>query len=290
MRYEFIDAERAQFPVAIMARVLQVSRSGYYAWRCREKSARDRANARLVESILTIHSRSRRTYGAPRITHELRCQVGPVSLNRVARLMREHGIRSKHRRRFRTTTQSGHRRPVAKNLVAREFTVDQPNRVWVGDITYIWTNEGWLYLAVLLDLFSRSVVGWCMQERIDDALTLSALDMALQQRNPVPGLIHHTDQGSQYASKDYRARLKAWGLVPSMSRRGNCWDNAVAESFFASLKKDLIRNRRWETRAEVRQEIFEYIEVFYNRQRRHSTIGYMSPAECENGALETVEA
>jgi transposase InsO family protein len=204
--------------------------------------------------------------------------------------MREHGIRSKHRRRYRKTIQSDHRRSIAGNLIVREFTVGQPNRVWVGDITYIWTDEGWLYVAVLLDLFSRRVVGRSMHDRVNDALTLSALDMALQRRNPAPGLVHHTDQGSQYVSRNYLARLKAWGLVQSMSRRGNCWDNAVAESFFASLKKDVTQTRRWATRDEAGQELFEYLEVFYNRHLRHSAIGYASQAEHEARWLETADA
>lgn len=281
MRYKFIDAEKAVYPILVLARVLKVSRSGYYAWLSRKTSPRAVENARLLELIREIHASSRRCYGSPRITRELRSRKIRVSKNRVARLMRIHGIRSLHRRRFRLTTRSSRRRPVAPNLLQRNFTAEQPNQVWAGDITYIWTVQGWLYLAVLLDLYSRRVVGWSMSERITDDLTISALEMALQERRPDPGLIHHTDRGSQYASGAYLERLGAHGLRASMSRRGDCWDNAVSESFFASLEKELLRDRTFISRNQARHAIFDYIEVFYNRARRHSTINYLSPADFE---------
>jgi transposase InsO family protein len=208
----------------------------------------------------------------------------PVSKNRVARLMRAAGIRSKHRRKFRVTTKSNPRRPIAANLLSREFSVAKPNRVWVGDITFIWTPEGWLYLAVLIDLYSRAVVGWSMGERITDDLTLAALEMALKRRRPPAGLIHHSDQGSQYASAAYRQLLQDTGITASMSRRGDCWDNAVAESFFATLEKELLLDWEPDDRGDARREVFDFIEVFYNRERLHSTIGYSSPLAYEVGA------
>ena len=281
MRFEFIDVEKAYYPIRILVRVMEVSRSGYYAWLSRDARPRATEDAYLLRLIRSIHEKSRKTYGSPRITRELHKLGECVSRNRVARLMRKNGIRSKHRRRFRVTTQSNHRRPVAPNLLEREFSAEKPNEVWVGDITYIWTLEGWLYLAVLLDLFSRRVVGWSMDERIQDDLTLSALEMAIESRQPEAGLIHHTDQGSQYASGEYLACLKTHDLVASMSRRGNCWDNAVAESFFASLEKELLLDSVFVSRDHARREVFDYIEAFYNRGRSHSTIGHVSPVEFE---------
>lgn len=282
MRYEFIDVEKAVYPIRILVRVLEVSRSGYYAWLLRKASRRKREDAELVDLILEIHKKSRQTYGSPRMTEELRKRGKQVSENRVARLMRTRGIRSKHRRKYRVTTQSDHRRAVAPNLLEREFTAASPNEAWVGDITYIWTLEGWMYLAVLLDLHSRRVVGWSMSDRLTDHLTLSALEMAVEQRRPGSGVIHHSDRGSQYASGDYVAKLKRYGFRRSMSRRGDCWDNAVAESFFASLEKELLLDSLFVTRDQARREIFDYIEIFYNRIRSHSTIDYLSPAEYED--------
>lgn len=204
-----------------------------------------------------------------------------MSRDRVARLMRENNLRGRRKRRFRNTTDSDHTHPVAPNVLERQFTTKQPNAAWVGDVTYIWTMEGWLYLAVILDLYSRRVVGWAMSNRIDQTLTLRALHMALTAREPGHGLIHHTDRGSQYAATAYRKLLKARAIVCSMSRRGNCWDNAVAESFFATLKVELVRESLFRTRAQATSEIFEYIEVFYNRERRHSSLDYVSPLEFE---------
>jgi len=287
MRYEFIDVERAHYPVRVLCRVLLVTRSGYYAWRIRPTSLRARSNQRLLVKIRAIHTRSRGTYGSPRIHRALRTPQEPVSKNRVARLMRATGIRSKHRRKFRVTTKSNHRRPIAANLVARNFSVAQPNRVWVGDITFLWTPEGWLYLAVLIDLYSRAVVGWSMNERITDDLTLAALHMALARRRPAPGLIHHSDQGSQYTSDAYRKLLADNDVATSMSRRGNCWDNAVAESFYATLEKELLQDWAVVGRDDARRKAFEFIEGFYNRERIHSTLGYVSPLNYETQAATT---
>jgi transposase InsO family protein len=234
-----------------------------------------------LSAIRVIHRESRETYGSPRIWDALVKQGHRIGEHRVARLMRQDGIRAKTVKKWRTTTQSQHRFPVAANTLDRAFTVEEPNRVWAGDITYVWTLEGWLYLAVLLDLYSRRVVGWAMSQRVTVELTEQALTMALAKRAPTAGLLHHSDRGSQYAATSYQRVLDEYGLLPSMSRKGNCWDNACVESFFGTLKRELVYHRRYATREEARQDIFEYIEVFYNRQRRHSTLGYHSPAEYE---------
>ena len=281
MRYRFIAAQKAHYPVTLMSRLLQVSRSGFYAWSKRAESARSRSDRALVLDIKAAHQASRGTYGSPRVHRELVAQGHTVGRDRVARLMRKNDLRGKRKRRFRNTTQSNHRHPVAPNVLEREFTVEQPNTAWVGDITYVWTLQGWLYLSVILDLYSRRVVGWAMSKRINQALTLRALAMALNTCEPGPGLIHHTDRGSQYAANDYQKLLKARGITCSMSRKGNCWDNAVAESFFATLKVECVHESLYHTRAQASREIFEYIEVFYNRVRRHSSIGYVSPVEFE---------
>ena len=285
MRYRFIDAEKALNPHRMLCNGREVARSGSYAWRGRRPRARAKANDRLLEKIRTVHKASRGTYGSPRVFQELRTPEYPVSENRIARVMRVSGIRSKHRRKFRVTTQSNHRRPVAPNVLAREFTVAAPNRVWVGDITYVWTAEGWLYLAIVIDLFSRIVVGWSMSTRITDELTLSALRMAFRKRRPAAGLLFHSDRGSQYTSNDYRQFMINHQITASMSRRGNCWDNAVSESFFATLEKDLLHGWVPETRSIARTEIFDYIEAFYNRRRIHSTLGFVSPIAYEAQAM-----
>ena len=290
MRYRFIAAEKAEYPVTLMSRILQVSRSGFYAWRKRAESARARSDRALVVDIKAVHKASRDTYGSPRVHRELVAQGHAVGRDRVARLMRDNELRGKRKRRFRNTTQSNHRHPVAPNVLDREFTVEQPNVAWVGDITYVWTLEGWLYLCVILDLYSRRVVGWAMGNRIDQALTLRALRMALDTREPGAGLMHHTDRGSQYAANDYRKLLKARGITCSMSRKGNCWDNAVAESFFATLKVEFVHETLFRTRAQATREIFEYIEVFYNRVRRHSSIGYLSPMDFERNYVPLHQA
>jgi len=264
-----------------MCRVLGVSESGYYAWRKRPPSARGEANRVLVEQIRCIHQESHQTYGSPRIRAALRAQGVVCNQKRVARLMRLYHIRGcDRRRRRRTTTQSHHRYPVAANLLQRDFTAEAPNRKWLGDISYIDTREGALYLASLEDVFSRKIVGWAMDDHMETALVERALRMALAQRQPAAGLLHHSDQGSQYASDAYRGLLAKRDIVASMSRTGDCYDNAMKESFFATLKTECA-TEPFATRAEARTTVFEYIEVFYNRQRLHSALGYRSPEHFE---------
>ena len=272
---------RVEFRVWLMCRVLEVSRSGYYAWLVRPESERSCRNRTLLSEIRLVHHRSRRTYGSPRVTEELRESGLWCGEHRVAHLMRRHGIKAKTVRKFRVTTNSKHAFPVAPNLLARQFTVSRPNAVWVSDITYIWTAEGWLYLAGVMDLYSRRIVGWAMSPRIDGALTLAALRQALTQRQPPAGLVHHSDRGKQYAASDYQMLLRKHGAVCSMSRKGDCWDNAPMESFFGTLKQELVYQEQFATRDEAKAKIFEYIEVFYNRQRRHSSAGSHSPVEFE---------
>lgn len=281
MRFAFIAVEKACFPVRLLCRVLEVSRAGFYAWLDRPPAPHTQADERLGLEIAAIHAESRQRYGSPRVHAELGARGHRTSRKRVARLMRQHGLAGRRRRRFRATTDSRHAFPVAANVLARQFEQAAPDVAWVTDITYIATGEGWLYLAAILDLCSRAVVGWAVSERITRELTLEALDMALRRRRPLDGLLHHSDRGSQYASGDYQAVLTEAGIVCSMSRRGNCWDNAVAESFFATLKVELVHDATWETRATARAELFEYIEVFYNGQRRHSSLGYLSPRAFE---------
>lgn len=281
MRYRAIRENVRRFPVRLMCRALKVSAAGYYAWATRPESRRARANRALLVEIRALHAESRRTYGSPSVWDALRQRGHRVGENRVARLMRLEGIRAKTVKKWRATTDSSHKLPVAANALARQFTVTAPNRVWAGDITYVWTGEGWLYLAVVLDLYSRQVIGWAMGPRLTASLATEALTMALWRRKPARGLTHHSDRGVQYASGDYQRMLGNHGITCSMSRKANCWDNACVESFFATLKKELVHDRRYLTREEARQDIFEYIEVFYNRQRRHSTLGYRTPAEFE---------
>ena len=266
----------------LMCRVLEVTRSGFYAWRKREPSARARKDQRLRIEVRVIHRAARGRYGSPRVHAELQAHGERVSRKRIARLMRLEGLQGKKRRRFRKTTNSEHVYPIAQNVLDRKFAVEQvggPDQVWVADITYIPTREGWLYLAIVLDLASRMVVGWSMGETLESSLAIDALEMALQRRRPAGGLLHHSDRGVQYASNEYRALLEGQAAVVSMSRRGNCWDNAVAESFFGTMEIELIEDADWQTRVEARQAIFEFIEVWYNRQRRHSSLGYLTPAE-----------
>jgi transposase InsO family protein len=282
MKFRAIRDNIGRFSVSLMCSVLGVSTSGYYAWRERRPSPRAQANDRLLSQIREVHQRSRCTYGSPRITQELRAQGHRVGENRVAELMRTAAIRAKSARRWKATTQSAHRLPVAENTLDRQFTVDQPNQVWAGDLTYVWTAQGWLYLAVVIDLYSRSVIGWAMSDRLCADLATQALTMALWRRKPSRGgLLYHSDRGVQYAAREYQQLLAAHGIACSMSRKGNCWDNAVVESFFHTLKVELVHHRRYLTRDEARQDIFEWIEVFYNRERRHSYLGYRSPAEFE---------
>lgn len=278
-------AHEERFPVRRMCRALAVSAAGYYAWLARSESRRAAANRQLVTLIRVIHAESRSTYGSPRVHATLQAQGQRIGEHRVARLMRISAIRAKTVKPWRATTDSAHPDPVVPNTLNRQFAVAHPNQVWAGDITYIWTAEGWLYLAVVLDLYSRRVIAWGMGNRLTQELATAALTMALDHRRPARGVVHHTDRGSQYAAAPYRALLAAHGLTASMSRRGNCWDNAVVESFFHTLKAELVYQRRYRTRAEAQQDIFEWIEVFYNRTRRHSTLGYRSPVEFEAMAM-----
>jgi putative transposase len=281
VKFAFIDAHRGCFPVEVLCLVLGVSRSGYYAWRIRPVSARAQQDVQLAVEIAATHRRSRRTYGSPRVHAELRTRGVRVGRKRVERLMREGGIAARRKRRFRRTTDSNHSHPIAPNVLDRQFEVERPNTAWVTDVTYIWTAEGWLYLAAILDLCSRRVVGWAASETNDRQLALAALNRALEIRTTPAGMIHHSDRGSPYASEDYQTKLAACGFVASMSRRGDCWDNAVAESFFATLKGELVDYERYVTRDAAIMSIGEYIDGFYNTQRRHSSIDYMSPMEFE---------
>ena len=281
MRFAFIATEKACYPVALMCRVLQVSGCGYYAWCKRPPAPRTLKNQTLALEVAAIHAESCGRYGSPRVHAELRERGQRTGRKRVARLMRAAGLRARAHRRFRSTTNSEHPMAIKGNLLARRFAVPAPNSGWVTDITYLWTLEGWLYLAVILDLFSRRVVGWAVSERLERGVALDALQMALTDRQPPQGLLHHSDRGSQYASHEYQQLLAAHGVLSSMSRKGNCWDNAVAESFFATLKLERVYQSHWRTRTQARSEVFEYIEMFYNRQRRHSALGYLSPHEFE---------
>ena len=264
-----------------MCRNLNVSKSGYYAWAKHTPSQRAQEDAVLVNKISQVHKESRGTYGSPRVANDLQEQGLDVGRRRVARLMRENGISGRPQKLFKVTTDSNHEFPVADNVLERNFNQNAPDAAWVTDISYIRTWEGWLYLAVVIDVFSRRVIGWSMATHMRSELVQDALGMALGSRIPIPNMIHHSDRGSQYASNAYRDTLRQHGIVCSMSRRADCWDNAVAESFFATLKKELIHRRPWPTVAEARTAIAEYIEVFYNRKRKHSTLGYVSPVEFE---------
>jgi putative transposase len=281
VKFAFIDAEKACFPVEFMCRQFSVSSAGYYAWLKREPSARALDEVELTKEIEFAFAESGRTSGSPRVHAKLRKDGRRTSRKRVARIMREKALAAREKRRFRRTTNSNHSFPIAENILNRAFKVDAPDKVWVTDITYIETREGWLYLAAIVDLFSRKVVGWAMSKHIDTQLCLDALKMALLARKPPPGLIHHSDRGCQYASHEYRRLLEAHGIICSMSRRGDCWDNAVAESFWSSLKMELVYQADFISREQARQEIFKYIEVFYNRYRLHSSIAYHSPVEYE---------
>lgn len=273
-----------------MCRVLCVTRSGYYAWLSRPESRRARENERLLFRIRVVHRESKETYGSPRVHRELLKNGEKCSEARVAKLMAANGIRAKQEKKFVVTTDSKHDQPVARNVLDRQFAVNEPNKVWASDITYIPTDEGWLYLGGVLDLCSKSVVGWSMGECLTSSLVMDALEMAYRRRQPERGLLHHSDRGSQYASEDYRKLLDRYGMEQSMSRKGNCWDNAPMESFFGTLKRELVHQKRYRTRQEARRDIFEYIERFYNRRRLHSSLGYMSPAEYERQWAEQRQA
>jgi putative transposase len=284
VRYACIRAHENAFPVTLMCRVLQVSRSGFYAWKRRPPSVHTRKEDELRAQVHAAYEASKRNYGSPRVHRALRADGVRTSRKRVERLMREEGLRAKQRRRYVVTTDSRFTQAPAPNVLARRFAPEEvaaTNRVWVADITYVPTPEGWLYLAVLLDLASRIVVGWSMSESLNSALASDALDMALQRRRPDRGLLHHSDQGVQYACTAYQELLAHHGICPSMSRRGNCWDNAVAESFFATLERELIDDARWLTRDHARAAVFVFIEAWYNRQRLHSSLDYLSPTKYE---------
>jgi putative transposase len=281
MKFAFISEEKVAFPVAALCRLLAVSASGYYASEGRPVSAHGRRDKDLSKRVVAVHVASKRRYGSPRIHAELQASGQCVGRKRIARLMRENALVARSRRRFRTTTDSNHTFPIAPNVLERDFTARGPNQIWVTDITFLWTTQGWLYLAVILDLFSRRVVGWATSQNVDRHLALAALDMALVHRRPATGLVHHSDRGSTYASTDYRNALKSRGIECSMSRKGDCWDNAVAESFFATLKREMDNADDLESRAVATLSIHEYIDGFYNFQRRHSAINYNSPVEFE---------
>lgn len=283
MKFACIARHQREFPVRLMCRVLEVSPAGFYAWRHRKPSLRARTDERLKVRVRISHARSDRSYGAPRVLRDLRDDGFRVGQKRVARLMRHLGLRGQQRRRWIPTTQSAHAYPIAPNRLNRDFSVKHRplNQAWVSDVTYVPTRDGWLYLAIVLDLGSRRCIGWAMAERLDTELTLRALQMAIATRRPPPGVIHHSDRGTQYACDAYRMHLKHHGFLPSMSRKGNCWDNAVAESFFATLELELIIRHRWRTRTDARRAIFRYIEAWYNQRRRHSTLDYLSPINYE---------
>lgn len=281
MIFAFIDAGKAVWPVEVQCEALGVSRSGYYAWRGRPLASRVREDAELVVEIKAACSAGRGNYGSPRVHRELASKGRRVGRKRVERLMRQEGIVARRKRRFRRTTDSNHPHPIAPNVLQRDFRAELPNRAWVTDVTYVWTHEGWLYLAAILDLFSRRVVGWAASASNDRALATEALSRASSERKPPAGLVHHSDRGSVYASGDYGDRLAKIGAVKSMSRRGDCWDNAVAESFFATIKGEMIDHEEYETRTAAIASIADYIDGFYNPCRRHSSIGYVSPIEFE---------
>jgi putative transposase len=282
MKFAFVHAEKAYFPIAALCRLLGISRQGYYAYATRPPSARTIADQQLGTQVQQVFEASEERYGSPRVLKELRGSGWTVSKRRIERTMRGLGLTPPMRRRHKITTQANVTHAVAPNSLARDFTATRPNERWVTDITYVWTDEGWSYCAAILDLFSRSVVGWAVGASLSTALPLAALDMAVRRRRPGKGLMHHSDRGCQYTSGDYREQLSALGVTVSMSRKGNCWDNAVAESFFATLKKELVHRRSWPDRTTLRNALFDYIEVFYNRRRLHSTIGYKTPAQLES--------
>ena len=282
MIFSFIQQHAEEWPVSVMCEILGVSTQGYYAWRTRPDSAQQLRREALLVEIRAVHAETKQRYGSPRIHAELR-QGRDVAccVNTVAKLMRDDGVRAKSARKFRNTTDSNHSLPVAENILDRQFEAQNPNERWVADITYIPTREGWLYLAAVEDLYSRMVVGWSMADNLESRIVVDALQMAVTQRFPGEGLLAHSDRGSQYASDHYQRLLGRHGIECSMSGVGQCWDNAPMESFFASLKKELIHHEDYQTRSEAKASIFEYIETFYNPKRRHSSLGYLSPADFE---------
>ena len=280
-----IDTERKAYSVSLLCEVLQVSRTGYYSWRTRGKSARQKEYDSLIPVVQQVHKISQATYGARRISEEVEAHGIPCGRVKAKTLMKLARVSAKQKKKFKVTTDSKHNLPVAPNLVNREFEVAEPDQVYVSDITYIWTSEGWLYLAIVLDLFSRQVVGWSLNSRMSRKLVMDALQMAIWRRRPASGLLFHSDRGSQYCSADFQKMLKQHKMISSMSRKGNCWDNAVAESFFGSLKTERVFFSNYTTRDEARKDIVDYIEMFYNSRRRHSYLGYVSPKEFEKRQL-----
>lgn len=278
MKYAWIAEQGLRYPLVDMCKVLDVSITGYRAWKRGGRPDRKRlTDAQMLALVRSIHAEIRGAYGSPRMVRELQARGFPAGRERVERLMRENGIRARHKRRYKVTTDSKHGLPVADNLLDRNFGPTSPNQVWTSDITYLWTDEGWLYLAIVLDLFNREVVGWSLKPRMTSDIVIDALTMAWFRRRPPPGLVHHSDRGSQYASHAFQDKLKEYGMLCSMSRKGNCWDNAPTESWFNSFKNEWVHGVRYATHADMKATAFEYIEVFYNRKRQHSTLGYKSP-------------
>jgi len=283
MKYHFVRQYKRKYPVSVMCRVLTISRSSYYSWQRRPMSNHQLANELILAKIKQVRQSQpkKEVYGSPRMKDELNADGYSCSENRVARIMHQAGVFSKIKRKYKATTDSEHKYPVAKNLINQNFTATQPNKVWLTDITYLWTKEGWVYLAAVLDVFSRVIVGWAVSDRLKKELVVHSLRNAMIQRNPDQGLIIHSDRGSQYASEKVRTMINNAGYVQSMSGRGNCYDNAMMESFFHSLKSEHIHFQKYKTREEVKSDLFEHIELFYNRERRHSSIGNLSPFEYE---------
>jgi transposase InsO family protein len=284
MRFSLIDQAKAAFPVQRLCKVLGVSQSGYFAWKHRLASGRQRGDMVLLAHIRSAFALSNGTYGSPRMTRELQDDGHRVGRRRTARLMRENGLRARQKRRFKRTTDSHHAWPVAPNIIDQDFTAERPDEKWAADISYIWTREGWLYLAVVIDLFARRVVGWAVADRLHHDLALAALRKALVMRRPAAGLIHHSDRGSQYCSIGYQAELRRHGILISMSGKGNCFDNAMVETFFKTLKSELVWRTVFQTRCEAEQAIARYIDGFYNPVRRHSALDFISPVQFERRA------
>lgn len=283
MRFAFIEAEKAAFPVAVLCRLLSVTRQGFYAFLKHTRRPHVRRELHLQERIRALYDGSSQRYGSPRVLRALQREGVHVGKRRVERAMRGMGLVARAHRRFRVTTKSDGNHLKVPNVLARDFTAAAPNQRWVTDITYVWTTEGWAYVSVILDLFSRAVVGWAIDATLATTLPLRALEMAVQRRRPTSGLLHHSDRGCQYTSAEYRSELAKLGVVVSMSRKGNCWDNAVAESFFSTMKTELTHRQIWASRLELRNALFEYFEIFYNRQRLHSSLDYKTPAEVDLG-------
>jgi putative transposase len=279
VKYAWIDTQRDAYALQALCEALGVSPSGFDAWKRGGGRQKCLSDAQLLTLIRAVHAETKGAYGSPRVYRELKDRGIPVSRERVARLMRKNHIRARHKRRYKATTDSRHDFPVAANVLDRNFEPARPDQTWTADITFIPTNEGWLYLAVVMDLYTRMIVGWSMDARMTRELVINALRMAYFRRKPKPGVMHHSDRGSQYCSDDYQALLREYGMRVSMSRKGNCWDNAPMESFFNSLKNERTHAQRYATREEARRDTFEYVEAFYNRSRRHSALGYVSPAQ-----------